>query len=76
MVTILPPGGGRRVRTVAHLMCGPVDEAAAALPAPAIASIVAPPADWKADMEQEVAALKQEVASLRETVDRLKVLLD
>jgi uncharacterized protein YceH (UPF0502 family) len=53
-----------------------VDETAAALPAPAIPSIVAPPADWKADMEQEVAALKQEVASLRETVDRLKVLLD
>jgi hypothetical protein len=76
LVTILPPGGGRRVRTVAHLMCGPVDEAAAALPFPAIPSIVAPPADWKADMEQEIAALKQEVASLRETVDRLKVLLD
>lgn len=57
-------------------MSGPVDEAAAALPALAILSIVAPPVDWKADMEQEVAALKQEVASLRETVDRLKVLLD
>ncbi|MES2709302.1 MAG: YceH family protein [Verrucomicrobiota bacterium] len=80
MVTILPPGGGRRVKAVAHLLCGPVSNAGAASAPENSASPssreIPPPADWKADMEAEIAALKQETASLREIVDRLKVLLD
>lgn len=84
MVTILPPGGGRRVKAVAHLLCGPVSNAAAAFPseslsaAPSAPSLreIPPPADWKADMEAEIASLKEETARLREIVDRLKVLLD
>ena len=76
LVTILPSGGGRRVRTIAHLLSGPVDEAAShALPV-LVSAIIPPPADWKAEMEAGIAAIKAEVASLRETVDRLKVLLD
>lgn len=75
LVTVLPPGGGRRVRTVAHLLCGPIDEAAAH-PVPAPAAIVPPPADWKAGIEAEIAALKTEVAGLRTIVDQLKTLLD
>lgn len=83
LITILPPGNGRRVRTAAHLLCGPVDESTAG---PAAESgrpqaspqsvIIPPPADWKADMEAEIAALKAETAALREIVDRLKGLLD
>ena len=77
LLTILPPGGGRRVRTVAHLFCGPVDESSSPSPAAqAPATIIPPPADWKADMEAEIRALKAEVASLRETVERLKEVLD
>lgn len=76
LVTVLPPGGGRRVRTVAHLLCGPIDETMAGSALPAAAAEVAPPVDWKAEMESQLAALREEVASLRETVDRLKVLLD
>ena len=76
LVTILPPGGGRRVRTIAHLMSGPVDETAGAPSPLAAAAIIPPPADWKEDMEAKISTLKTEVASLRQTVDQLKVLLD
>ena len=76
LVVVLPPGGGRRVRTVAHLMSGPIDETTSQAAPVSHAAIIPPPADWKADMEAEIAALKEEVAALREVVDRLKVLLD
>lgn len=82
LVTILPPGGGRRVKAVAHLLCGPVSNSSSAsgpdsgTGSTRTAQEIPPPADWKADMESEISALRAEVASLREIVDRLKLLLD
>lgn len=71
LVVILPPGLGRKVKSCAHLLCGPV--AADAPPAPSPHSvIVPPPPDWKNDMEQEMAALKQRVAELEAFMNDLK----
>lgn len=78
LITILPPGGGRRVRTVAHLMGGPVDESSASPSHPtAPAALIIPPSpDWKAAMESEITSLKTEVADLRHLVEKLRILLD
>lgn len=76
MVTVLPPGGGRRVKAVAHLLCGPVSGATGEHSGPPVREIVPPPPDWKAGMESEIVALKAETAALREIVDQLKALLD
>ncbi len=73
LAVVLPPGGGRRVRAVAHLMCGPVEEEAA----PPAKSAAAPRlGDWREELEAKVGALQAEVAALRETVDQLKSQLD
>lgn len=64
LAVVLPPGAGRRVKCYAHLLCGPVDAgytpefSAAAVEAP-------PPADWKAGVEAELAALRSEVERLK-----------
>lgn len=72
LVVILPPGGGRKVKTCAHLLCGSV-EADAPLPAPSTAAmIVPPPADWKKEMEDQMAALQARVAELEAFVRDLK----
>jgi uncharacterized protein len=64
LAVMLPPGGGRRVKCYAHLLCGPVDAAAAA-PAASPAIEVPPPEDWKAKIETELAALRSELAAIK-----------
>ncbi len=73
LVAVLPPGGGRRVRAVAHLLCGPVEEEAASTAKAAAAPRLG---DWREELEAKVGALQAEVAALRETVDQLKILLE
>lgn len=61
---VLPPGAGRRVKCYAHLLCGPVDVHA---PSAAAAAVIEapPPADWKAKVEAELAALRRELEELK-----------
>ncbi len=68
LVIILPPGLGRKVKTVAHLLCGPVSADAPLTANPSSATIVPPPPDW----QEELAALKERVAALEAFVNDLK----
>jgi hypothetical protein len=72
LVVILPPGGGRKVKTCAHLLCGPVD--ADALPAATASpqTVLPPPPDWKKEMEEEIVALKARVVELEAFMNDLK----
>ena len=72
LVTLLPPGGGRRVKAYAHLFCGPVSENAGPSAASPAAVEAPPPEDWKAKVEAELAALRAELAELRAFVEPLR----
>jgi uncharacterized protein YceH (UPF0502 family) len=63
LAVILPPGGGRRVKCCAHLLCGPPEAPSAAHGAVTVPS--PPPEDWKEKVEAEL-------ASLRTEIDRIK----
>lgn len=63
LAVVLPPGAGRRVKCYAHLLCGPVDANAPEVSASAVEA--PPPADWKAGIEAELAALRSEVERLK-----------
>ena len=62
LVAHLPPGGGRRASTYAHLLGGEVTPAAATAPT---ASIIPPPPDVAAELEKHLAAVESELASLQ-----------
>ena len=71
MVIVLPPGAGRKVKTCAHLLCGPV-EADAPAPSAAASQIIPPPPEWKAEMEAKIAELQTRLAELEAFVADLK----
>ncbi len=64
LVTVLPPGAGRRVKAYAQLLCGPVD-AGVSTSVPAAVQVVPPPEDWCGKIEAEIASLRAELAALK-----------
>ena len=71
LVIVLPPGAGRKVKTCAHLLCGPVDADAPA-PQPPASQIIPPPPEWKSEMEARVAQLEARIAELETFVADFK----
>ncbi|MCB1203036.1 MAG: YceH family protein [Verrucomicrobiae bacterium] len=71
IVRLIPAGGGRRVATWMHTLCGDVVPAVSA-PAESARGSEAPAASWRTEMEEEIASLKSEVSSLRDELDSIK----
>jgi len=71
IVKLIPAGGGRRVATWMHTLCGDTAPALAAVAETARGSET-PAASWRAGMEEEIASLKAEVSSLRAELDMIK----
>lgn len=72
IVKLIPAGGGRRVATWMHTLCGDAAPATAAAAAEPAHGAEAPAASWRGGMEEEIASLKAEVSSLRAEVESLK----
>lgn len=66
LAVVLPPGGGRRVKAYAHLLCGPVDAGALSVPSPVVEA--PPPEDWKAKVEAELSALRSELERIKSSL--------
>jgi hypothetical protein len=76
LVTVLPPGAGRRVKAWAHLLCGPVEDKPQVVPAAAVP--VEPGDDWRARtdlMESRIGALEETVTALRSELAALRAAL-
>lgn len=71
IVKHIPAGGGRRVATWMHTLCGDTVPAVAAVAEPVRGS-EAPAASWRTEMEEEIASLKAEVSSLRAELETIK----
>lgn len=71
IVRHIPAGGGRRVATYMHTLCGDaVPDLPAATESPRAAE--APAASWRTEMEAKIASLKDEVAALRDELRSVK----
>lgn len=71
IVRLIPAGGGRRVATWMHTLCGDAVPAVAAPTEPTRGSEV-PAASWRTEMEEEISSLKSEVSSLRAELESIK----
>jgi uncharacterized protein len=72
LVREIPPGGGKRVKTYVHLLCGEPDVSRTTTEASmAIAVEAPPPASWKADMEDKVNELEARIAKLEAVIAEL-----
>ncbi|MEM9017458.1 MAG: YceH family protein [Verrucomicrobiota bacterium] len=73
LVRILPAGGGRRVATYVHLLCGEPKEGEAGEHGAAVPSVSSTPvAGWREEMESEIEELRSEIVSLRAELEELK----
>lgn len=72
LVKLVPAGGGRRVVTYVHLLCGGAVSDAPASPVGGAPAESVPAASWREELEEEIAGLRAEVASLRGELDELK----
>jgi len=72
LVVVLPPGGGRRVKAVAHTLSGPVEVGAETMP------VVVPVMvdGWRERMEGEIVALRELVERLRAEVAELRAIIE
>ena len=70
LVCEIPAGGGHRVPTFVHLLCGEIDPGGQVV-APAPATTAAAPG-WREEMENEMADLKETVQNLQAEIERLK----
>ena len=70
LVRHTPAGGGRRVATYVHLLCGEVELSAPVSSAVQPQAVASP--SWREDVEEEIASLKAEVLSLRSELEELK----
>jgi len=68
IVKKIPAGGGRRVVTYVHLLCGDVEISEVSH---TVAAVPAAPG-WREEMESEIASLKEEVGNLREEITRIQ----
>lgn len=79
LVRHVPAGGGRRVATYVHLLCGEPETGPVHTPSPSQTAAPAPSerpaASWREEMEGEIADLREEVARLREELAELKTAL-
>lgn len=71
IVKHIPAGGGRRVATWMHTLCGDTLPVSSTTSEPARAT-EAPAASWRTEMEEEIAALREEVSSLRADLESIK----
>jgi uncharacterized protein YceH (UPF0502 family) len=73
LVKLIPAGGGRRVPTYVHLLCGePVESEMASSPVHRPAESVVAGPTWREEMEQQMATLKAEVETLRGEMKQLR----
>ncbi len=70
IVKLIPAGGGRRVATYMHTLCG--DDIPAHAPVSETSRSEAPAASWRTEMEEEIASLKEEVSTLRAELESIK----
>ena len=75
LVKALPPGGGRKVKTFAHLLCGDIESAQdpTSIAQPTESPVAASPStSWKKEMEEEIAALREDVSLLRKELEEFR----